>query len=75
MIEVKKKKNQITIEFGDFQTPNELANKIVIHLKQLGISPTTIIEPTCGIGSFILASLKTYPDTKIFGFDINFPVK
>ena len=71
MIEVKKRKNQITIEFGDFQTPNELANKIVIHLKQLGISPTTIIEPTCGIGSFILASLKTYPDAKIIGFDIN----
>ncbi|MHA2243938.1 MAG: hypothetical protein ACXADY_03135 [Candidatus Hodarchaeales archaeon] len=68
---MKKRKNQITIEFGDFQTPNELANKIVIHLKQLGISPTAIIEPTCGIGSFILASLKTYPEAEIYGFDIN----
>ncbi len=68
---MKKRKNQRIIEFGDFQTPDELATKIVNHLKQLGILPASIIEPTCGTGSFILASLNTYSDANILGFDIN----
>ena len=71
MIDVKRQKSQRIIEFGDFQTPFELAEEIVNHLKKLGISPATIIEPTCGTGSFILASLKSYSNAEIYGFDIN----
>ncbi|UCE12658.1 MAG: SAM-dependent DNA methyltransferase, partial [Candidatus Heimdallarchaeota archaeon] len=66
-----RRKGRRIIEFGDFQTPSELAIRIVNHLNQLGISPASIIEPTCGIGSFILAALKIFPTSKIMGMDIN----
>jgi hypothetical protein len=58
-------------EFGDFQTPLHFAQYIVSFLKDLGIKPSTIIEPTCGTGSFIQASLETFPDASIIGMDIN----
>ena len=35
------------------------------------ISPDVIIEPTCGKGSFLRASLSEFSDSKILGFDIN----
>lgn len=68
MIEVTKERRR---EFGDFQTPNELASKICHYLKQLGFSPSSIIEPTCGTGSFILACLESFPKSRILGIDIN----
>jgi len=71
MISVKKRINQKKVEFGDFQTPIELAAKIVNHLKEMKITPASIIEPTCGTGSFIIASLKSFSDAKILGFDVN----
>ncbi|MBD3189083.1 MAG: SAM-dependent methyltransferase [Candidatus Heimdallarchaeota archaeon] len=58
-------------EFGDFQTPIYLANKIVSFLKQSGLAVSTILEPTCGTGSFVLASLNHFPDARIIGMDIN----
>ena len=64
-------KGKYTKEYGDFQTPTILAETIVTKLKSDGISPSTIIEPTCGTGSFILAVTRKFPDTKIYGFDIN----
>ncbi|MFX0185065.1 MAG: SAM-dependent methyltransferase [Candidatus Hodarchaeota archaeon] len=68
---MKKLSRERKIEFGDFQTPNALATQIVTHLRKLGINPATILEPTCGIGSFILAAKKTYPNARVIGFDIN----
>ena len=68
MIEVLNQKQR---EFGDFQTPIELARKIVQHLKQSNFSPTSIIEPTCGTGSFIFACLETFSKARIIGIDIN----
>ncbi|UCG02413.1 MAG: SAM-dependent methyltransferase [Candidatus Heimdallarchaeota archaeon] len=58
-------------EFGDFQTPNELSSKITCHLKQLGFFPASIIEPTCGTGSFIFTCLDTFSEARIIGIDIN----
>ncbi len=58
-------------EFGDFQTPTTLTNAILTRLKGDGLSPASILEPTCGTGSFILTALKVFPSTKIYGFDIN----
>lgn len=54
-------------EFGDFQTPFVLAHQIVQYSKTL-ISPKTIVEPTCGQGSFI----KEISDSpaQIYGFEI-----
>ncbi|MHA1972575.1 MAG: N-6 DNA methylase [Candidatus Hodarchaeales archaeon] len=58
-------------EFGDFQTPIELTDKIFCLLKEQGILPSTIIEPTCGYGSFIISAVKYFPKAYILGFDIN----
>ncbi|AIL32283.1 SAM-dependent methyltransferase [Basilea psittacipulmonis] len=58
-------------EFGDFQTPYYFALQVCEKLKTMGIEADSIIEPTCGIGAFVLASRKTFPTAKIFASDIN----
>lgn len=59
------------IEFGDFQTPFSLAEAACIKLRELGIKPEVIIEPTCGIGAFLLSSIQIFKDTKsILGYEI-----
>jgi hypothetical protein len=61
-------------EYGDFQTPLELARKICRWLKEKGIKPEVLVEPTCGRGSFILAALETFTSIKhIYGVDIYEP--
>ena len=60
------------IEFGDFQTPTGLTRRICDFLASLGILPKSIIEPTCGQGSFLLSSLESFTHAnKIIGLDIN----
>ncbi|WP_190315958.1 SAM-dependent methyltransferase [Pseudanabaena sp. UWO310] len=60
------------IEFGDFQTPIELAEKVCQQLIQLNVSPDVIVEPTCGVGSFIDAASLRFPlANKIIGIEIN----
>jgi methylase of polypeptide subunit release factors len=49
-------------EFGDFQTNLNFAEVVCNLLKSKGINPKTIIEPTCGEGNFIVASLKQFPN-------------
>ena len=59
-------------QFGDFQTPDELARCATKILKErYSISPDLIVEPTCGKGSFLRAALDEFKDSKIIGFDIN----
>lgn len=58
-------------EFGDFQTPSSFAQEVYKTIKAIGIDADTIIEPTCGIGAFILSALSFYPDATIYGFEIN----
>jgi len=63
---------QTKIEYGDFQTPLELANLVCQKLGELGVSPDTIIEPTCGIGAFVEASARYFPKAKkIIGVEVN----
>lgn len=58
-------------EYGDFQTPNVLTDKICSFLKNDELNPDIIIEPTFGKGSFILSSLKAFKSIKfIFGIEI-----
>lgn len=64
------KKNKT--EFGDFQTPTDLAREIVAFLQVNGQNPDVIVEPTCGRGNFIKAAIDAFPRAKaIYGFDIN----
>ncbi len=59
-------------QFGDFQTPDELAREIVKTLKlKHQISPKVIIEPSCGKGSFVRAALNEFRDSAVIGLDIN----
>jgi len=68
MAEAKKKRT----EFGDFQTPSELAHEVCSLISTNGFAPCSILEPTCGQGSFVMAALEAFPHASIArGFDIN----
>ena len=61
-------------EYGDFQTNEDLASKVTLHLISKNILPKVVIEPTCGKGNFIIASLKNFKSiTTIFGVEIYKP--
>lgn len=65
-------KSKEIIAFGDFQTPLNLAQEIAEFIANSLGQINTIIEPTCGLGSFIQAFIKI--DTKIdniIGWEIN----
>lgn len=58
-------------EYGDFQTNIELATKVVNYLFKNEVSPEIVIEPTCGKGNFIVASLSRFKTIKkIIGIEI-----
>ena len=59
------------LEFGDFQTPRALADLVCQTLIKRGIYPQSIVEPTCGIGAFVLSALSAFPGARqIVGLDI-----
>lgn len=64
-------KTATRIEFGDFQTPLPLARSVCARLKAEGVRADIVIEPTCGLGVFLLAAAECYPQAKLRGFDIN----
>ena len=59
-------------EFGDFQTPDALARSVCNVLRSLGAAPNSIVEPTCGKGAFLRASVRAFPQcARILGFEVN----
>ena len=59
-------------EFGDFQTPPELAGRVCQVVASRGFHPAAIVEPTCGRGSFLLAALRQFPEARVaLGVEIN----
>jgi hypothetical protein len=61
-------------EYGDFQTTPELTKKITLFLSSKNILPEIIIEPTCGKGNFIIASLQNFKNVKrVIGVEIYKP--
>lgn len=65
-------KNKRVVEFGDFQTPTDLALAATTLLRKLGICPRSILEPTCGRGAFLEAAVTVFPECdSIVGVDIN----
>ena len=59
-------------EYGDFQTPDDLAERAVALLRDYGVAPDVVIEPTCGKGSFLLAAARGFSSAQtLVGFDIN----
>lgn len=64
-------KSRAKIEFGDFQTPVNLARQVCELLRQKEIIPQFIIEPTCGTGAFLMASAEVFSRATLRGWDIN----
>lgn len=65
--------NLSQLERGDYQTPIDFAIKVCEYIKKnRGIEPKVIIEPTCGIGNFIEASINTFENLeKLYGIEID----
>lgn len=59
------------IEFGDFQTPHTLAGQVCAVLLEREIIPDIVLEPTCGVGAFLIAAAEAFPRAQLFGWDIN----
>jgi hypothetical protein len=59
-------------EFGDFQTPANLAGAVCSLVARIGFRPASVLEPTCGTGSFLKAAVETFPSVlQVLGFEIN----
>jgi hypothetical protein len=68
----RKQKTRRAAEFGDFQTPEPLAGQVCALLARTSRKPASVVEPTCGEGSFLLAALEQYPGVQqAIGLDIN----
>ena len=66
------KKIKRVAEFGDFQTPLSFATDVALLLRRLGMEFSSLIEPNCGRGNFIIAGSKIFPQLKnIIGLEIN----
>jgi len=66
------KRAKAKVEFGDFQTPPRLARDVCALLLRRGVQPSSILEPNCGKGSFVLACLESFPSAQtVIGADIN----
>jgi len=59
------------IEFGDFQTPLALAREVCSLLVAQGVEADCIVEPTCGLGAFLVAAAEAFPTARLLGWDIN----
>jgi hypothetical protein len=59
------------IEFGDFQTPLELAREVCALLVRQAVVPDLVVEPTCGVGAFLVAAAEVFPKARLHGWDIN----
>jgi hypothetical protein len=63
--------SDVRIQFGDFQTPLPLARAVCELLTRHGVAADSILEPTCGTGSFLLAAAERFPSAHLNGRDIN----
>lgn len=58
-------------EYGDYQTPIDFAEKVCHYLKDYyRIKPSAIVEPTCGVGTFLKSSL-LFEANEYYGIEIN----
>jgi hypothetical protein len=64
-------KSNAKIEFGDFQTPLALAQEICELLRRQHLVPDFVLEPTCGMGAFLMSAAEAFPHASLRGWDIN----
>ncbi|AUX43707.1 hypothetical protein SOCE26_051600 [Sorangium cellulosum] len=66
------RKTLTTAEFGDFQTPHELAGQVLALIKRTGVRPASLLEPTSGVGNFVFAAAREFAAcSTIVGIEIN----
>lgn len=58
-------------EFGDFQTPIALARTVVRRLAADGMTPASVVEPTCGRGAFLTAAAAQWPHSRRLGVELD----
>ena len=60
-------------EFGDYQTPLGFCYKVCNYIKESGLANSTrvILEPTCGIGNFLIAASNAFGCRNLVGIEIN----
>jgi hypothetical protein len=59
-------------EFGDFQTPEDLAMRAIALIAKLFNDPDYVVEPTSGIGAFLGAASNYWNGTATYeGYEIN----
>lgn len=59
------------VDYGDWQTSYEFAKNVCLYLKSEGLTPDVIIEPTCGIGNFIIAAIDVFDSVQVvYGIEI-----
>jgi hypothetical protein len=65
-------KSRAQAEFGDFQTPPGLAERVARVVAASGFAPRTLVEPSCGVGNLLVAGLETFAAsvTDVLGVDI-----
>jgi methylase of polypeptide subunit release factors len=59
------------VAHGDWQTPRPLADRVVRALASRLPRPATIVEPTCGTGTFLAAAAAVHPRAALRGHDLN----
>lgn len=59
------------VEFGDFQTPEPLAREVAVLVRSLVGPVGTVVEPTAGLGTFLVAAAEAFPGARLEGFEIN----
>ena len=60
------------IQFGDFQTPKELALLMCNIVRKYQFNPKTIVEPTCGAGNILITAQSAFPEAdNFYGIEIN----
>lgn len=68
----KRTSERAKVEFGDFQTPTGLSADVCAVLVRMGIEPSSVIEPTCGVGNLLLAAVAAFPKTRsVLGLEVN----
>jgi hypothetical protein len=66
------KKTAPIAEYGDFQTPANLAQIVCALLARDGLKPKALLEPTCGRGSLLFAGANQFACIEqIIGADVN----
>lgn len=57
------------IELGDWQTPDTLAERVLCVAARAEVR--SVLEPTCGEGSFLAAAALAFPTATLLGFDLS----